>query len=294
MNNCMKKMAFFYIVFASVLWGTSGIFFNLLAPFGFSSLQMTAMRGVVAAIAFTIYILFTDRKLFKVGFKNFCMFALNGITMYGSAVLYYEAIKQSSVSAAVILMYTAPIFVMAYSVAFLGEKLTLQKLISVALVTVGCALVSGIAGGIKISLLGLVFGLGSGVVYSAYNIVARIEMMKNMNALSASLYGFIVMGILSFIFCNPTQLVQITMQNPAGIIPLIIGIGVCTSVLPYFLYTLALRDIPAGTASALGIIEPMSATLFSVILFGEKLSIFSVLGIILILTAVFVLSKAKE
>ena len=56
------------------------------------------------------------------------------------------------------------------------------------------------------------------------------------------------------IFSNPPQILEITGKNPYEILPLIIGIGVCTCVLPYMFYTLALRDIPARTASALGII----------------------------------------
>ena len=77
-------------------------------------------------------------------------------------------------------------------------------------------------------------------------------------------------------------------------VPLIVGIGIFTGITPYFLYNLSLRDIPAGTASALGILEPMAATVFSVLFLGEILSVQSASGIILILLAVFMLSRVKE
>ena len=70
-----------------------------------------------------------------------------------------------------------------------------------------------------------------------------------------------------------------------------IGLGICTFVLPYFLYTLSMRDLPAGTASALSIIEPLAATLFSVIIFKEKLSLTAILGTVLILAATVLLAK---
>jgi len=57
----MKTKAFIYIVIAGILWGTAGIFVHYLAPFGFSSLQMTAIRGSVAAIAMTVYRFFFNR-----------------------------------------------------------------------------------------------------------------------------------------------------------------------------------------------------------------------------------------
>ena len=58
-------------------------------------------------------------------------------------------------------------------------------------------------------------------------------------------------------------------------------------------YTKAMRTLPAGTASALGIVEPMAATVFSIAFLDERLSVISVAGIILILLAVFLLGKAE-
>lgn len=288
----MKKRAFIYIIIAGMLWGTSGIFFNLLEPFGFTPLHMTAMRGVVSAIVMTAFVAVTNRDKLRVKPKELVIFACSGLSIFATAALYFGAIKASSVSTAVVLMYTAPVFVMAYSVAFLGERLTPGKTLAVVLMIAGCALVSGIVGGMSFSPLGIILGLGSGIAYSAYNIFTKIEMMHKSDSLSATMYSFVVMGLASLVFCNPPKLVYIAMQSPSETLPLILGIGICTCVLPYFFYTLAMKDIPAGTAAALGIVEPMAATIFSVVLFKEELSIPSICGIVLILAAVFLLSKS--
>lgn len=287
----MKKSSFIYIVIAGILWGTSGVFYNLLKSFGFSSLQMTSMRGIVSAFSMIVYVLIHNKKLFRVSIKEFIIFACSGIAVFFTAVFYYAAIQYASVSVAAVLMYTAPAFVMIYSVTILGEKLTASKVVAVFLVIVGCALVSGIAGDIKFSFLGVLLGLAAGVSYSAYNIFTKIEMMNKYNSLSATLYCFIVMGIVSCFVGEPLQMLAIISKNPAPAIPLMIGIGVCTCVLPYFLYTLALKSIPVGTASAMAIIEPVSASIFSVIFFGERLGIASICGIFLILVAVIMLNR---
>ena len=73
-----------------------------------------------------------------------------------------------------------------------------------------------------------------------------------------------------------------------------IGIGIFTFVLPYFFYTLSMRDLPAGTASALSIIEPLAATLFSAIIFGELPGIISAIGILLIIIATVLLGKSEN
>lgn len=289
----MDKKSLLLIVLSGILWGTSGIFFNLLTPYGFSPLQMTAMRGVVAAISMSVFLLISDRKCFRINKKEIFLVLGSGICMFLAAYFYYFAIKASSVSTAVILMYTAPVFVLAYAVAFLGEKLNIIKAFSIAFMIIGCALVSGVVGGIKLSFAGVALGLSAGITYSGYNIFTKIQMMHKVNSKTSSVYSFIVMALISLCFCNPPQMVQITAQKPLIIIPLIIGIGVCTCVLPYFLYSTALKKIPAGTATALGIIEPMAATVFSVAIFGEKLSVFSAIGIILILGSCVALSKSE-
>ena len=288
-----SKKGVLFILAAGIMWGTSGIFFNLLTPYGFSPLQMTAMRGVIAAICMSIFLLLSDKSLFRINKKEIFLVIGSGICMFLAAYFYYFAIKASSVSTAVILMYTAPVFVLAYAVAFLGEKLNIIKAFSIAFMIIGCALVSGVVGGIKLSFAGVALGLSAGITYSGYNIFTKIQMMHKVNSKTSSVYSFIVMALISLCFCNPPQMVQITAQKPLIIIPLIIGIGVCTCVLPYFLYSTALKKIPAGTATALGIIEPMAATVFSVAIFGEKLSVFSAIGIVLILCSCVALSKSE-
>ena len=290
----MKKTAVLLIVIASVMWGTSAIFSNLLYPNGFTPIQVTAMRGSVSAILMSLYVFITNKNLFKISLSQLFWFALGGISMFLAAYFYYESMSVGSVSVAVMLMYTAPIFVMTYSVLFLGEKLTFPKLISIIFVFVGCALISGIFGGVKFNLWGVITGLLSGISYSAYNIIAKVQISKKGNPISASVYCYIFMALMSFCFADIPSIFKIANTSPLYLYSLILGVGIFTVTLPYSLYTLSLKYIPVGTASALGIIEPMTATLFGVVLFNEPLSVPSCIGILLIMTAVLTLSVSKE
>ena len=290
----MKTRAFIYIILAGVLWGTSGLFVHFLTPLGFSSLQMTAMRGVVAFLCMFILALLKNRDIFRVSKRELALFAASGLGIFGTASSYYAAMQLTSVSTAVVLMYTAPIIVMVYSVLFMGEKMTAIKGVAVLAMLVGCCLVSGMIGGMKFHALGIFMGLLSGISYSAYNIFTKVQMRGNSHPLSATLYCFMFMAIFSLVSCQPFEASKIVMEHFWASVPLMIGIGIGTCVLPYFLYTLALKELPAGTASALGIVEPMSATVFSVLFLQEQLSVYSVCGIVLILVAVFLLSRNKE
>jgi len=290
----MKVRSFIYIILAGICWGTSGIFVHFLAPMGFSSLQMTAMRGLVAFLCMAIYALIKNREIFRITQRELILFAGSGLGIFGTATCYFASMQMTSVSTAVVLMYTAPVLVMIYSVTFLGEKITILKGISVFAMLLGCCLVSGIFGGAEFHAVGIGIGFLSGISYSAYNIFTKIEMRRNSHPLSATLYCFLFMTVLAVTFCNPREAVQLIGANPAGSIPLMIGIGVVACVLPYLFYTLALKELPVGTASALGIVEPMSATIFSVLFLGEQFNLTSVCGIILILGAVLLLSRNCE
>ena len=289
----MKKKAYIYVILAGMLWGTSGIFFKALEPYGFSPLQMTTMRAVISAICMIAYIAVKDRKLLKASGKELILFLCSGVCIFGTASCYFLSIEASSVTTAVILMYTAPVFVMAFSCLFLGEKFSLAKGISVVLVIVGCALVSGIAGGMTVNLPGVFFGLISGIAYSAYSIFTKISSMRGTDSLKGSMYAFTVMGVIASFASDTVGIGEAAVAQPFPLVLLIVGIGVCTCFLPYVFYNLALRDLPAGTVSAMVIIEPVAASVFSVFM-GETLGIPAIIGIVLVLVAVVVLGKSDK
>lgn len=289
----MKKSAFFYIVLASVLWGTSGLFAHYLRPFGFTSVQMTLMRGIVSMIIMVGFVLIKDRKLLLAPKKELLLLLGSGASLFGTATAYYASMEASSVSTAVVLMYTAPVFVLIYSVLFLGEKLSFIKGGAVAVMLVGCALVSGIVGGMEFSLWGIIFGMLSGISYSAYNIFTKILTMHKVPAVTVTSYNFVIMTVLGLITAKPLNMIECAAAAPTITVPLMVGIGICTCILPYLFYTLGLKEIPAGTASSLGIIEPLSATIFSVCFLGEALTLPLIIGMILICGAVITLAKQK-
>lgn len=290
----MKKRAFFYIIFAGILWGTSVIFVNLLAPLGFSSLQMTFARALVSFICIFTYAMVKDRSIFKVTKKQLALNVAAGASFFVTATSYYFAMQETSPSTAVVLMYLAPIIVLAYSVLFLGEKLTGLKSLSIMAMLAGCAFVSGACSGLVFKPLGLAFGFLSGISYALYNIFAKISTKNECKPITITLYCFMTATVISFFTSDAFAMSAIMEGNALLCIALLVLMGICTCVMPYFLYNLGMKELPAGTATALGIVEPMSATVLSVVIFGERLEFFPLIGIILILASTIVLSKSDN
>ena len=289
-----KSQAYALIVLSSFMFGTSGIFVRLLSPYGFTSMQMTAMRGVISAVALSLFVLFTKRQLFKTNWKSLLLFVLSGVFMFVTAFFYYTSMEHTTIATAVVLMYSAPIYVLLFSVLFLKEKLTVTKVVAVAMMLVGMALVSGIVGGMDFNFWGVFFAVAAGVTYAAYNIVAKIEMKHDNDPLTAMIYCYITMGLLSALCADVPQMVDLTVQGPPTLWLMIVGIGLCTCAVPYLIYTMTLKYIPAGTASALSLIEPMAAILYSIVFFQEQPTLPAIAGIVLILGAVFLIGRIKE
>lgn len=288
-----KAKAFLYIILAGIFWGTSGLFVHALAPYGLSAVQMTTIRGVVSVVCMTGYAFLRDRTLFGATPKQLLLYFFSGISMLLTATCYYASMQMTSVSTAVVLMYTAPILVMIYSVLFLGERLTVWKTVAVVGMLIGCGLVSGIIGGLKFDAVGILVGVVSGISYSAYNIITKIQMRKKCRPYSASMYCFVFMMFSSLLVSKPMGILHIAAAEPFSIL-LMIGCGIFTAMLPYLLYTKALKALPAGTVSSMAIVEPMAATVFSVLFLQERLDAFSIGGIVLILISIALLGKAEQ
>ncbi len=290
----MKKRAFFYIIAAGVLWGTSGIFVNFLVPKGYHSLQLTAVRGVVSLLFFAIYSAIRDRGAFKVSLKELVFFMGVGLSQFGTAAFYFMSMTATSISTAVVLMYTAPIYVTVFSAIFLGEKFSKEKIAALFMMIVGCAFVSGLVGGLKIDALGIIFGVISGISYASYNILTKLSAIHSYSPVSSNLYGAFFMMLISFAVCKPGEIIPITAKEPV-ILPLaLVALGIVTFVLPYLFFAIGMKELPAATASALSTVEPLSACAFGIIIFGEKPDVFSFIGIALILLAVFLLGYSEK
>lgn len=289
----IKKRAFLFIITAGILWGTSGLFVAALEPMGYTALQMSAMRGTVAFLCFAVYALIRCRSVFSTDLKTLMLYIALGLSLFGTGTFYFVSMQMTSVSTAVVLMYMAPIYVTVFSVLFFGERLTFLKGFAITVMLVGCALVSGIVGGFKFDALGVFMGFMAGVSYGSYNILTKIAMRSQKHPVTTTMYGAGFMAVFALSSCNLPSLVKIASAKPLLSVLLIVGIGVVTFVLPYFLYTVAMRDLCAGEASALAIIEPMSATLFGLCLEQYPEPVCYV-GIVLILFAVVLLGRGEN
>ncbi len=292
----MKKLAVLLVVVAGALWGMIGYFVRSLQSQGLDSLQIVAIRMFISAILFALYALIFDRKLFKIKLKDLWCFLGSGVLSVGFfSFCYFKAIELSSLSVASILLYTAPIFVMIFSVILFKEKLTVIKAVSLILAFLGCLFVTGVFDvGESINTLAIVFGVLSGICYALYSIFSRLALDKNYSPLTITLYTFIFAGVSSLLVIDVKPVVKLASSSVHDL-GFCVLFAILSCVLPYVTYTVGLKYVRPSTASIVASIEPVVATITGAIVFKEAVPFpFGYIGIALVIFSIILINLSSE
>jgi len=290
----VNKFSVFLALVAGTLWGTSGIFATNLRMFGLDSLQMSFVRNLGSAIFLLVFGVAKYRTKIIAKPGQLFLFALSALGMYGTGAFYYAAMKAASISVGAVLMYLAPIIVMTYSVLFMGERFTFKKLFCVLCAFLGTALVTGILGGVKVSVAGIALGVMSGISYSLYNICVKLEMKRGDDPVIATLYCFLFASVFALIFGKPIETMRIIGNNMPYAFLWAVSVGLVTSVAPYLIYTYAVKKIPASVATSVSSVEPLVATFIGVAIYNEPTTCATYIGVVLIVFSVVLLSFSNE
>ncbi len=290
----MKKGSFL-IVIAGIFWGCMGIFVRTLGSFGFTPMQIVSIRVSFAAVIFCMILLKKDRSGFIIRMRDIPLFLGLGLgSVLFFTVCYFTAISMMSLSAAAILLYTSPIWIMLMSLLFFHEKITGRKIMALLLAFGGCVLVSGVFGS-NMNLKGVLIGLGSGIGYALYSILGTVA-LRRYSPYTVTAYTFLLAAAGSLIICDsPDMVAKYAGSGRVGFLVLLsIITAIVTAVIPFLTYTLGLKSVEAGRAGILATVEPLVATIVGVTVFSEPLTLVSLLGILLIISAIIILNLEKK
>lgn len=288
----MKKYAPLLITLAGILWGCLGIFVRVLNEKGLFSLDIVLLRAVVTTVCMGLFLFFFDRKYLKIRLKDFWCFLGTGIcSIVFFNYCYFKAITVTSLSVAAILLYTAPAIVMILSFFLFKEAFTKKKIISLVLTFVGCVLVTGVVTNPgTVTPGGVLLGLGAGFGYAMYSIFSRFAIERGYHSMTITFYTFLLASIGTLFLASPGKVIQVASQGFSMAL-LCVAMGVLGTVVPYLTYTLGLKYVENSRASIIASIEPVTATLVGVFLYGEALSFSGAAGAIIVIAALAICAK---
>ena len=215
-----------------------------------SNITILGTRLGGAAIMMLIIILLTDRSQLKIDPKDLPLFILIGFC--GSVALNYcynVAIEQLTLSLAAVLLDMCPIYTIIIAFFIFQEKITKRKLLCLIMAFAGCILVSGIGlteGELKITAVGLAFGLGSGIFYALYGLISKKATNKGYSSSTLTFYSLFISAIICIIPTDWNNAAEVfTSDNGKGAAIMFFN-SLCCSLLPYLFFAIALTYMDAG------------------------------------------------
>ena len=288
----MKKIAPVFILISGILWGCLGIFVRKLNAQGLYSMQIVFLRAIVACVFMGLVLVLSDRKLLVIRFKDIWCFIGTGIcSIVFFNFCYFKAISMISLSIAAVLLYTAPAMVMIMSFFLFQEQFTKRKVTALILTFIGCGLVTGVLTNPgNITPAGLLTGLGAGFGYALYSIFGRYAIQKGYHTMTITFYTFLIAAAAAFFLVDVPQIYTTVAENRETFW-FCIALGILCTVLPYLIYTLGLQYVDNSKASIIASVEPVTAAVVGVLLFGEKMTIAELSGMMLVLLSLLICNK---
>lgn len=255
------------LVIASFCWSLGGL---LIKAVDWPPLAVAGGRGLIAAL----FLIATNRRL------RFTFSRAQLIGAFGYAactVTFVAATKLTTAANAILLQYTAPVWIALFGAWLIGERATRADWLTIVVVLAGMTLF--FAGGLDFSgVLGNSIAILSGVCFAAMTLALRSQ--KDRSPVESIILG----NLLAFLVGLP-WIVNAPSLNAVGWGSLLL-LGVVQLGLAYFFYAKAIKHVTALEAVLIPVLEPLLNPLWVLLAVGEKPSAYALAGGAVVLAAV--------
>lgn len=289
---------------AAVSWGTTGSVMTVLGQRAAASpLLVGAARLWIAAALLLAVVAGTASAPWTVGglkqarsltSGDLWRCVAMGACMAGYQASYFTAVTLSGIAVtALVAICSAPLMIVALAPRLLGERLTTRVRVALGLGLVGTALLISVPRGVPdLSarfVAGALLALAAGLAYALYVLTAKATLAR-VAPLPLTALTFTAGAVLltPAIVWTDAPLRQLTLGWPW-----LLYLGAVSTAGAYAIYSLGLRWVPASVAGIVTLLEPLTATLLGVLIFGERLGPGGILGALLLFSALSLLIVNK-
>ncbi|HIH74300.1 MAG TPA: EamA family transporter [Methanosarcina sp.] len=281
------------VIAASVIYGFAGIFFLFVKNMAAGTVVFCQLLLGFLVLAFYLA---ASGKLsgMQLRRKRKSMLLL-GAWQAGGLLSYYTAVSFTNVSLSVLLLYTAPLYVLLIAPVILKEKISTKNFAALGLSLTGVVVVvgpenllSGTSGTESGYLFGVLMGLFSGFFYACIIMTSRY-LRDEYSGLEQL---FLSTGV-TLVILLPLML-QISSAALLENLPVLLTLGVMVTSVGSILYFTGLEHVKAQNASIISLLEPVSAIFFAYLILHDPVSKSTLLGCTLILASSLLMSLEKE
>ena len=267
-----KHRAMLLMVLTAAMWSIAGIFIKLIS---WSPFLIAGVRSGISGSIMAMYMAATHTK-----FKLNRYSLLAGIGLGFSATLFTIANKLTTAANAIVLQYTAPIFILIISALFFNQKMQKRDVLVVCVTMAGMVLffLDQLSPG---NMFGNVLGILAGIFLALMFVMVG----QGGDDDSTRMSGILIAHAITLLIGLPLGIPMTA--HVAGIeIVYVIILGVFQLGIPYVIYGIASRDCPPLACSLIGMLEPLLNPVWVAIFIGETPGPFALVGAVIIIATV--------
>lgn len=291
----MKKTSRFFGalcgILAAICYGTNPLgALNLYAE-GMQTSSVLFYRFGLAWLIITCVMLYrsmpqrgASRETLKVSRREFGALTLLGMLFAVSSLTLYLSFHLMDAGVASTILFTYPVMTAVIMAVFFHEKVSWVTVVSIALSVIGVMLLYWGDGATTLPLLGVLLVLMSALSYALYIIVVNRAKLQ----MSSFKINFFVL-----FYCAAAMLLYSFISGEALVLPpslrswfFVCWLAIVPAIMALVLMVYAAKLVGSTTTAILGALEPLTAVLIGILVFGESFTVTLAVGIFLILAAV--------
>lgn len=277
------------VLLSATGFGSLAILAKLAYAEGLGTEQALAFRFLFAAVGMVALSLVLGQNPLRLErTRLLVLLAMGAIGYCAQSLAYFLALRSLPASLVVLIAYIYPSLVVLAGWLFLHRKVSAKHLVALAASFIGLVM---LVGGAHFQLAwALALAVASPVIYTGYILIGE-RVMGSVPALAAS--AVIITGA-AFAFCVLAAINdQLALPHTLGGWGVAFGLALFPTMLAISLFLAGLPRIGAARAALLSTWEPVVTVGLAVVLLGDRLSPFQVVGGILVLLAVVVVQGAQ-
>ena len=268
------------LILSMLIFGTIGVVRRFIP---FPSSVVALVRAAVGLVFLLLLRLLRRQRVDGAAVRrNLVKLLILGVMLGANWIFLFEAYNHTSVAAATMCYYMAPVFVILLSPVIFGEKITLRKGICSAVALFGMVLVSDVLSSGLHGAKGLLLGLIAASLYAAIVIVNRT--LSGISAEDRTIMQFAVAAAVMLPYVLLTEDLSALTFTPS-VTALLLLVGVVHTGFAYVLYFGSIPRVPAQTAALLSYLDPVVAVILSLTVLHEPMSLSAAIGAVLVLGA---------
>jgi len=292
-----SKKGFIYTTIGATLWGINGAFAEFLfLQKGVTSDWLTPYRLLLAGVFLLVYLYAKDKnKIFDI-FRNtkdlIRVFVFGVFGMLGTQYTYFTTIQHSNAGIATVLQYFGPTLILLYVCFKEKRKPKPYEVVVLFLSLLGVFILATHLdkNTLKISSVALFWGMLSAITLVIYT-VQPAEILKKYGTAVVIAWGMFIGGITLSITVKPwEQPVKVDIV----VIVFLLLIVLLGSIFAFLFYLSGVGIIGPTKASMIACIEPVVATICSVVFLGNPFSFLDAIGFAFILSTVFIVAYISD